>query len=65
VPSHAAEQHKKTGIALKLSERSEFFSARLFCAAQGIPLKAEQVIGCIFFWFVFFVQAKKMNNLTL
>jgi hypothetical protein len=31
-------------------------------AAQGNPLKADQVIGCLFFWFVFFGQAKKMNK---
>jgi hypothetical protein len=38
---------------------------RGFCflrAAQGSPPKAGQVIGCFFFWFVFFGQAKKMNR---
>jgi hypothetical protein len=48
-------------IARGLFERSEFHSAHLFQAAQGIPLEAEQVNGCPFFWFAFFGQAKKMN----
>ncbi|MDX1776115.1 MAG: hypothetical protein R3297_06010, partial [Desulfobulbales bacterium] len=30
-------------------------------AAQGSLLFADQVIGCTFFWFVFFMQVKKMN----
>jgi len=50
-----------TGTARGLPERSEFRSARLFRAAQGSPPQAHQVIGCTFFWFVFFMQVKKMN----
>jgi len=53
---------EKVGIALELSERSEFCSARLFRAAQDSPPEADQVIGCPFFWFVFFGQTKKMNK---
>jgi hypothetical protein len=61
LPFHAAEQRKKDGIARGLFERSEFRSARLFRAAQGNPLKADQVNGCTFFG-SFLYTSKEMNN---
>jgi len=51
---------KKDGIARGLFERSEFRSARLFRAAQGNPLKADQVNGCTFFG-SFLYTSKEMN----
>jgi hypothetical protein len=33
-----------------------------FKTAQGNSLKANQVNGCFFIWFIFFGQAKKMNK---
>ena len=58
---------KKDGIARGLFERSEFRSARLFRAAQGNPLKADQVNGCTFFAVKntagsFLYTSKEMNN---
>jgi hypothetical protein len=50
-----------------LSETS-FAVPVIFKTAQENSLKANQVNGCLFFWFVFFGQAKKMNalkNMTL
>jgi len=39
-----------------------FRVVRSLRAAQGNPHVADQVNGCLFFWFIFFGQAKKMNN---
>ncbi|MFC1845331.1 hypothetical protein ACFLZ5_11175 [Thermodesulfobacteriota bacterium] len=45
-----------TDQARGLFERSEFHSALLFQAAQGSSAERNQVIGYLFFWFVFFVS---------
>ena len=45
-------------------EADEFSSSRKLRGTQGIPPTAGQVTGGLFFWFVFFGQAKKMNNMT-
>jgi hypothetical protein len=60
-PFHVAEQHSKERISDSAERQRLSDVARSLRAAQGIPLKAEQVIGCTFFWFVFFMQVKKMN----
>jgi len=39
-----------------------FRSVRSVRAAKGNSPQADQVNGCLFFWFVFFGQAKKMNK---
>jgi len=68
MPFHAAEQRRKrrisAGTCLSPPFADEFCSARLFQAAQGSQPKADQVNGCTFFWFVFFMQVKKMNKLN-
>jgi len=57
MPFHAAEQRRKRRNSARTvwtAKGGEFRSARIFWAAQVIPLSAEQVIGYPFFWFVFF-----------
>jgi len=65
LPFHAAEQHSKERISDSAEYPREGVRlsdvARSLQAAQGSPVMRDQVIGCTFFWFVFFMQVKKMN----
>ena len=65
---HAAEYHrscrKRSLNCLSPPEADEFSSSRKLRGTQGILPTAGQVTGGLFFWFVFFGQAKKMNNMT-
>jgi len=68
---HAAEQHPK-GHKLhkeRISDSAECPDrvrlsdvARSLQVAQDSPAMRDQVTGCTFFWFVFFMQVKKMND---
>jgi hypothetical protein len=63
MPFHAAERFKKRRKKREdcLSEAS-FAAPVFFKNVKDCSLKANQVNGCPFFWFVFFGQAKKMNK---
>ena len=61
LPYHAAEQRSKERISDSAERMRLSDVARSLWIAQGSPPLADQVNGCLFFWFVFFGQAKKMN----
>ncbi|KPJ99774.1 MAG: hypothetical protein AMJ60_03845 [Desulfobacterales bacterium SG8_35] len=65
MPFHAAEQHSKEWKSDSAERKRLSDVARSLQAAQGSPTKSDQVSGCTFFWFVFFMQffmqVKKMN----
>ena len=61
LPSHAAEQRSQERISDSAERKRYPDVARSWRAAQGSPTQSDQVIGCTFFWFVFFMQVKKMN----
>jgi len=48
------------GSEIGIFERSEFF--RFPCDGHFFRGAAGQHKGCLFFWFVFFGQTKKMNS---
>jgi hypothetical protein len=58
-PFHAAEQRSKKQKN-NSAERSDFPRCLLFCKLRRVAV--GQVMGSLFFWFVFFGQAKKMND---
>ena len=49
---------------MRLSERSEFAPRRLIRASQGTQkgLFLGMHVGCLFFWLLFFGQAKKSHS---
>jgi hypothetical protein len=64
---HAAEQRSK-GRKNDSAERSDFPKRPFFMSSTpqgginyGTSRLRDQVNGCLFFWFVFFGQTKKMN----
>jgi hypothetical protein len=60
-PSHAAEAAQPR-TDKRLGGASATFRCRPFLASSaGESRLRDQVMGCTFFWFVFFMQVKKMN----
>ncbi|PTB82665.1 hypothetical protein C9933_01270 [Methylophaga nitratireducenticrescens] len=49
-----------SGLEIEMFERSEFF--RFPCDGHFFRGAAGQHKGCLFFWFIFFGHAKKMNS---
>ncbi len=49
------------GLSSPLSERSEFGWAPMKVGSAGYP-RSGQIVGCTFFWLLFFGQSKKSNS---